>query len=67
MFDLFVIFPALFLRTESWGKVFHWANLRMKKIVADKLNIMECDPESSSVTSEFFTKTNSVHYYTLAM
>ena len=45
MFDLFVIFPALFLRTESWGKVFHWANLRMKKIVADKLNIMECDPE----------------------
>ena len=28
----------------------------MQKIAADKVNIMECDPESTSVTSKFFPK-----------
>ena len=44
MFDLFFIFSALFLRTESRGKVFNRAALTMEKIVAEKVNIMECDP-----------------------
>ena len=39
----------------------------MQKIAADKVNIMECDPESTSVTSKFFSKSNSVHYYALTM
>ena len=56
MFDLFFIFSALFLRTESRGKAFYWAALRMQKIAADEVNIMECDPESTSVTSKFFSK-----------
>ena len=30
--------------------------LRMQKIAADKVNIMECDPQSTSVTSKFFSK-----------
>ena len=54
MFDLFFIFSAFFLRTESRGKVFYWTDLRMQKIAADKVNIMECDQESTSVTSKFF-------------
>ena len=28
----------------------------MQKIAADKVNIMECDPESTSVTIKFFSK-----------
>ena len=56
MFDLFFIFSALFLRTESRGKVSYCAALRMQKIAADKVNIMECDPESTSVTINFFSK-----------
>ena len=28
---------------------------------------MECDPESASVTCNFFPKSNSVHYYALTM
>ena len=28
----------------------------MQKIAADKVNIIECDPESTSVTSQFFSK-----------
>ena len=39
----------------------------MQKIAADKINIMECDPESTSVASKFFPKSNSVHYYVLTM
>ena len=30
----------------------------MQKIAADKVNIMECDPESTSVTINFFPKSN---------
>ena len=56
MFDLFFIFSALFLRTESRGKVFYWAALRMQKMTAGKVNIMECDPESTSATIKFFSK-----------
>ena len=38
----------------------------MQKIAADKVNIMECDPESTSVISNFFfPKSNAVHYYAL--
>ena len=37
----------------------------MQKIAADKVNNMECDPESPSVTIQFFSKSNSVHYYAL--
>ena len=39
----------------------------MQKIAADKVNIMECDPESTSVTINFFPESNSVHYYELTM
>ena len=39
----------------------------MQKIAADKVNIMECDPESALVTIPFFPKPNSVHYYALTM
>ena len=39
----------------------------MQKIAADKVNIMECDPESTSVTIKFFPKSDSVHYYALTM
>ena len=40
----------------------------MQKIAADKVNIMECDPESTSVTIKFFfPKSNSVHYYAQTM
>ena len=28
---------------------------------------MECDQESASVTTQFFPKSNSVHYYALTM
>ena len=38
------------------GKIFYWAALRMQKIAADKVNIMECDSESTSVTIKFFSK-----------
>ena len=38
----------------------------MQKIAADKMDFMECDPESASVTI-FFPKSNSVHYYALTM
>ena len=50
MFDLFFIFSALFLITEF----FYLAALRMQKIAADKVNNMECDPESTSVIIIFF-------------
>ena len=60
MFDLFFIFSGLFL-------VRFITELRTQKIAADKANIMECDPESASVTSKFFPKSNSVHYYALTM
>ena len=62
MFDLFFIFSALYFifsrkRTESPpGKIFYWAALRMQKIAADKVTIMEGDPESTLVTSKFFSK-----------
>ena len=39
----------------------------MQKIAADKVNIMEFDPESTTVTSNFSPKSNSVHYYALTM
>ena len=39
----------------------------MQKIAADKVNIMECDPESTSVAIIFFPKSNSVYYYSLTM
>ena len=39
----------------------------MHKIAANKVNIMECDPESTSVTSNFSPKSNSVHYCALTM
>ena len=57
MFDLFFIFSALFLRTESQleSKVC-FTELHAQKIAADKVNIMECDPESTSVTSKFFVQ-----------
>ena len=53
------------MNRESGVRFF--AALRMQKIAADKENIMECDPESTSVTSKFFPKSNSVHYYALTM
>ena len=56
MFDLFFIFSALFLRTESRRYGFYLAALTMQKIAADKVNIMECNPESTSLTSNFFSK-----------
>ena len=65
MFDLFFVFSALFLRTECRGEAFYQAALRMQQITADKVNIMECDPESTSVTIIFLPKSNSVHYYAL--
>ena len=67
MCHLFFIFSALFLITESQGKVFYCAALRMQKIAAEQVNIMKCDPESTSVTIKFFPKSNSVHYYALTM
>ena len=39
----------------------------MQKIAADKVNIMECDPESTSVTAKFFPESNSVDYYALTV
>ena len=39
----------------------------MQKTAADKVNIMECDPESTSVTMKYFPKSDSVHYYALIM
>ena len=39
----------------------------MQKIAADTVNIIECDPESTSVTINFFAKSNSVHYYALTI
>ena len=39
----------------------------MQKTAADKLNNMECDPESASVTTKVFLKSNSVHYYALTI
>ena len=65
MFDLFFIFSALFLRTES--QEVRLATLRMQRIAADKVNIMECDPESTSMTTKFFPKSNSVHYDAMNM
>ena len=38
----------------------------MEKIAFDKVNIMKCDPESSSVTIKFFSK-SIVQYYALTM
>ena len=75
MFDIFFIFSALFLRTESRGggggggvRFLQSCSQNAElKIAADKVNIMECDPESTSVTSKFFPKSNSVHYYALTM
>ena len=68
MFDFLFLFSALFLRTESRSKVlFKWAAFRMQKIAAEKVNVMECDPESTSVTIKFFPKSNPAHYYALTM
>ena len=39
----------------------------MQKIAADKMNILEYDPESTLVTSNFVSKSNPVHYYALSM
>ena len=36
----------------------------MQKIAADKVNIMECDPESTSVTIKFFPKSDSTLLHT---
>ena len=36
----------------------------MQKIAADKVNIMECDPEGAL---NFFPKSNSVHYCALTI
>ena len=36
----------------------------MQKIAADKVNIMECDPESTSVTIKFFPKSDSALLHT---
>ena len=47
-------FLLCFWEQRVGGKVFYWAALRMQKIAADKVNIMECDPESTSVTIKFF-------------
>ena len=43
LFFIFLIFSALFLRTESCSQ-------NAEDIAADKMNIMEWDPESTSVT-----------------
>ena len=40
---------------------------KAQKIAADKVNIMECDPESTSVTKQIFPKRNSVHYHALTV
>ena len=69
MFDLFSIFSALFLRTESQGKVFlmscsqNGVNTQWK-IAAEKVNIMDVIQNQHSI---FFPKSNSVHYYELTM
>ena len=60
MFDLFFIFSA---QQKFGGKVFYRAALRMQKIAADKVNIMKCYSESTLVTSNFSTNSNSLHYY----
>ena len=39
----------------------------MQKIAADKVNIMECNPESTLVTIKIFPKSDLVHYYALTM
>ena len=39
----------------------------MQKIAPDKVNVIECDAESASVTINFFPKSNLVHYYALTM
>ena len=49
-------FLLCFWEQSAGGKVFYWAALKMQKIAADKVNIMECDPESTSVTINFFSK-----------
>ena len=68
MFGLFLrIFSALFLRTKSRVRFSAVPALRMQKIAADKVNIMECNPESTSLTMKFFPKSSSVHYYALTM
>ena len=36
---------------------------RTRKIAADKVNMMDCDPESASETIKFFPKSNLAHYY----
>ena len=41
-------------RQSGYG--FYLAALRMQKIVADKVNIMEYDPKSTSVTIKLFSK-----------
>ena len=67
MFDLlFNIFCFVSENRES-GVRFLLSCSRMQKIEADKVNIMECDPKSTSVTSKFFPKSNSVHYDALTM
>ena len=56
MFDLFVIFSTLFLRTERRGYGFLLSCSQNAKEAADEMNITECDPESASVTIHFFFK-----------
>ena len=57
------LFDVCFWEQIVGVKVIYWVALRMQKIAADRVNIMECDPESTSVTINFFPKSNSVHYY----
>ena len=62
MFDLFFIFLLCFWEQRvgggggGGGKVFYWASLRMQKIADDKVNIVECDAELTSMTIKFFSK-----------
>ena len=54
---LSVIYIFWFVSGNRVGfNVFYSAALRMQKIAADKVNIMECDPESTSVTIKCFSK-----------
>ena len=55
------------MNREAGVRFLYRAALRMQKIAADKLNIMERDPELTSVTTNFFPKSNSVQYYALTM
>ena len=55
------------MNRKSGVKFFNDLPTEQKKITVDKVTIMECDPESTSVNIQFFPKSNSIHYYALTV